>query len=69
VEVATMSKTIQQVPISDAQQFARMIEDAAEPFAARIMRVASSAGTRRETTAQRDARERGLKRFNAYGCK
>ena len=47
-----------------------MIEDAADGFAARIMRIQTpDAGTRRETTAQRDARERGAKRFNAYGCK
>ena len=47
-----------------------LIEDAADGFAARIMRIQTpDAGTRRETTAQRDARERGAKRFNAYGCK
>ena len=51
-------------------QAAAMIEDAADGFAARIMRIQTpDAGTRRETTAQRDARERGAKRFNAYGCK
>jgi len=51
-------------------QAAAMIEDAAGDFAARIMRIPTrEAGTRRETTAQRDARERGEKRFNAYGCK
>lgn len=55
---------------NDTDAAAAMIEDAAGDFAARIMRIpAREAGTRRETTAQRDARERGAKRFNAYGCK
>ena len=38
-------------------------------FEARLMLLQPHAGQRRETTAQRDARERGEKRFNAYGCK
>lgn len=51
-----------------ARDMARMIEDEAA-FEARIMRIEGDAGTRRETTAQRDMRIRGTKRFNAYGCK
>ena len=35
----------------------------------RLMQAAPGGGARRETTAQRDARERGERRFNAYGCK
>lgn len=52
---------------TSARDMARLIED--EAFEARIMRVEGDAGTRRETTAQRDMRIRGTKRFNAYGCK
>ena len=51
-----------------AREFAAYTEMQAD-FATRIMRIDADAGTRRETTAQRDMRERGNKRFNAYGCK
>ena len=38
-------------------------------FISRMMSLPDGAGKRRETTAQRDARERGEKSFNARGCK
>lgn len=59
----------QDTSASEARAMARMIEDEAESFATRIMALPAGAGLRRETTAQRDARIRGVKRFNAYGCK
>lgn len=51
-----------------ASEFAAYTE-AQAGFAERIMGLPRAAGERRETTAQRDMRERGTKRFNAYGCK
>jgi hypothetical protein len=50
-----------------ANEFAQMLAE--EAFADRIMALPAGHGLRRETTAQRDARLRGEKRFNAYGCK
>jgi len=64
VAMATTTTKDQQ----QASEFAAYT-DAQADFAARLMRTDPRAGTRHETTAQRDMRERGTKRFNAYGCK
>lgn len=39
------------------------------PFEAFLLTAPPGLGAKRETTAQRIARESGEKRFNAYGCK
>lgn len=44
-------------------------EPAQNDFVARFLSLPPGLGARRETTTQRDSRERGLRRFNAFGCK
>lgn len=52
-------------PPEGCKEFAQSFDD----YAAKVMALPPGAGSKRETTAQRDARERGERRFNAFGCK
>ncbi len=47
----------------------RKTDPTKDDFVARMMALPEGAGKKRETTAQRDMRERGERRFNAHGCK
>jgi hypothetical protein len=60
-----MEDTVPCGPPDDCADFAKGFDD----YVSKIMSLPAGAGARRETTAQRDARERGEKRFNARGCK